>query len=91
MVKNPPEDARDLVMASKLEKVSLIALEFVSPPLTTSNCKINMPESFNRSSLYDDVYRVGDYIPFLNQVSNGQKDIEFIYTQDGGQTWFFFH
>ncbi|MBO6085499.1 MAG: hypothetical protein J6P19_03780 [Acetobacter sp.] len=82
---------RDLVMASKLEKVSLIALEFVSPPLTTSNCTINSPQSFNLSSDLYGVYGYADYSPFLHQVSNGQKDIEFIYTQDGGQSWFFFH
>lgn len=105
---------RDLVMASKLEKVSVIALEFVSPPSTTSNFTVNMPSSINYSSLYRDVSLItgcdssnfwctSSLSPFvfagrplpstqpsIISSSNGQKDIEFIYTQDGGQSWFFF-
>lgn len=105
---------RDLVMASKLEKVSVIALEFVSPPSTTSNFTVNMPSSINYSSLYKDVLLItgcdssnfwctsslspavigGGLFPSTQpsiiSSSNGQKDIEFIYTQDGGQSWFFF-
>ncbi len=104
---------RDLVMASKLEKVSLIALEFVSPPSTTSNFTVNMPSSINYSSLYKNLssfiecnsnnfWCTSSLSPSLVSIlsgsgpkpiissSNGQKDIEFIYTQDGGQSWFFF-
>ncbi|MBQ3817654.1 MAG: hypothetical protein II846_00560 [Acetobacter sp.] len=100
---------RDLVMASKLEKVSVIALEFVSPPSTTSNFTVNMPSSINPSFLYRDLPLVnicdsshfwcdsllnqsvgGSTQPSIISSSNGQKDIEFIYTQDGGQSWFFF-
>lgn len=91
---------RDLVMASKLEKVSVIALEFVSPPSTTSNFTVNMPSSINYSSLYQDgecdsihfwcTSSLSPFVPSIISSSNGQKDIEFIYTQDGGQTWFFF-
>ena len=98
---------RDLVMPLKLEKVSLIALEFVSLPLTTSNFTVNMPKSLSLNPLFSYGFHIPciftsdtlwcdspfDQFPHEQPVissSNGQKDIEFVYTSDGGQTWSFF-